>query len=172
MRRIIRGTVAALLLWTGGARAETLAEVFCHRDYHAENLVWLPDREGAARVGLLDFQDALKAARVWDLSMLLHDARRDVSPQLRAACLDRYLAAETQLDRAAFLRDFHTLGALNVCRILGVFSRLVKRDGKGRYAVFMPRMWGYLDECLAQPGLEPLAAWFERWVPRERRAAA
>lgn len=151
------------------ARGEATAEVFCHRDYHAENLIWLPGRTGAARVGMLDFQDAVLANRVWDLSMLLHDARRDVSPELRERGIARYLVANPDVDAEAFQRDFHSLGALNVCRILGVFSRLVVRDGKPRYRAFMPRMWGYLDECLAQPGLEPLAAWFDRHVPAEAR---
>lgn len=151
------------------ARGEATADVFCHRDYHAENLIWLPGRTGAARVGMLDFQDAVLANRAWDFSMLLHDARRDVSPELRARGLARYLAAAPDVDAEAFRRDFHALGALNVCRILGVFSRLVVRDGKRRYQTFMPRMWGYLAECLEQPGLEPLARWFERHVPAEVR---
>lgn len=150
-------------------RGEATAEVFCHRDYHAENLIWLPGRSGAARVGMLDFQDALLANRAWDFSMLLHDARRDVSPGLRERGLARYLAANPDVDGEAFRRDFHTLGALNVCRILGIFSRLVVRDGKPRYRSFMPRMWAYLDECLAQSGLEPLRAWFEAYVPAEAR---
>jgi aminoglycoside/choline kinase family phosphotransferase len=71
--------------------------VFCHRDYHAENLIWLPERNGAARVGMLDFQDAVLAHPAWDLSMLLHDARRTVSPEREAASLDRYLAARPEL---------------------------------------------------------------------------
>lgn len=145
--------------------AEANAEVFCHRDYHAENLIWLPDRTGPARVGLLDFQDAVRANRAWDFSMLLHDARRDVSPELRAHALNRYLAATPDVAADTFLADFHTLGALNVCRILGIFSRLVTRDGKTRYAAYMPRMWGYLDECLQRPALAPLRVWFSRHVP-------
>lgn len=144
------------------------ADVFCHRDYHAENLIWLPDRAGAARVGLLDFQDAVKAHKAWDLSMLLHDARRTVSPELEAACLERYLAA-TGLARASFLSDYHALGALNIVRILGIFARLVTRDGKPRYAAFMPRLWTYLDRCLADPALTGMKAWFDAHVPVEAR---
>ncbi len=115
------------------ARGEAGASVFCHRDYHAENLIWLPDRRGAARVGLLDFQDALRAHPAWDLSMLLHDARRDVSAEREAAVLARYLAARPEVDRDAFLADYHGLGALNIVRILGLFARLVVRDSKPRY---------------------------------------
>lgn len=152
------------------ARGEAGATVFCHRDYHAENLVWLPDRSGAARVGLLDFQDALRAHPAWDLSMLLHDARRDVSARREAACLERYFDLHPQLDRRAFQADFHSLGALNVARILGIFSRLVVRDGKPRYAAFMPRLWAYLDRCAADPALAPLKSWLDRHAPKGSRA--
>jgi hypothetical protein len=158
-------------LWTPiRQRAEDGAAVFCLRDYHAENLIWLPDRPGPARVGLLDFQDAVRAHPAWDFSMLLHDARRDVSPQIARRALDRYLAARPDVDRAQFLEDFNALGALNIVRILGIFSRLITRDGKPRYAAFMPRLWRYLDACLASPGLEGLAAWFARYIPEEARA--
>lgn len=151
------------------ARGEAGATVFCHRDFHAENLVWLPDRQGAARVGLLDFQDALKAHPAWDLSMLLHDARRDVSPALEAAALARYFASRPDVDRAQLLADFHALGALNVVRILGIFARLVVRDGKPRYAAFMPRLWGYLDRCLADRDMAGVKTWFDRHAPAGTR---
>lgn len=151
------------------AAGEAGATVFCHRDYHAENLVWLPERRGAARVGMLDFQDAVLAHPAWDLSMLLHDARRTVSPEREAACLERYLAARPELDRAAFLADYHALGALNIVRILGIFARLVTRDGKPRYADFIPRLWVYLDACLSDPALAGLKAWFDKYVPAEAR---
>ena len=152
------------------ARAVAGATVFCHRDYHAENLLWLPARAGAARVGLLDFQDALIAHPAWDLSMLLHDARRDVSADRERAVLARYLAARPGVDAEAFVADFHALGALNIARILGLFARLVARDGKPRYRAFMPRLWGYLDRCLEDPAPVGLAAWLDRHVPREARA--
>jgi aminoglycoside/choline kinase family phosphotransferase len=145
------------------------ASVFCHRDYHAEHLVWLPDRQGAARVGMLDFQDALRAHPAWDMSMLLHDARRDVSPALEVQCLDRYFALRPQTDRALFMADFHALGALNIVRIIGVFARLVTRDDKPRYLAFLPRMWAYLDRCLADPTLAPLKAWLDAHVPMDAR---
>ena len=152
------------------ARGEAGAAVFCHRDYHAKNLLWLPARRGAARTGLLDFQDALRAHPAWDLSMLLHDARRDVSPDRETAALARYLAARPDLDPEAFRADFHALGALNILRILGIFSRLVARDGKPRYRAFMPRLWRYLDRCLADPAPPGLAAWLGAHLPFESRA--
>jgi aminoglycoside/choline kinase family phosphotransferase len=151
------------------ARGAAGATVFCHRDYHAENLIWLPEREGAARVGMLDFQDALRAHPAWDMSMLLHDARREVSPELEARCLELYFALRPEVDRGRFLTDFHALGALNIVRILGVFARLVTRDGKLRYLAFMPRMWAYLDRCLADPSLAPLKAWLDARVPADAR---
>ncbi len=153
------------------ARGEAGARVFCHRDFHAENLIWLPGRAGAARVGLLDFQDAVRAHPAWDLSMLLHDARRDVSARREAAVLERYFAAQPQIDRAAFMADYHGLGALNVVRILGIFSRLIVRDHKPRYGAFMGRLWGYLDRCLTDPAPAGLAEWLARHVPAEARAA-
>ena len=151
------------------ARGAAGASVFCHRDYHAENLIWLPGRAGPARVGLLDFQDALKAHPAWDLSMLLHDARRDVSPELEAAALSRYFALRPEADRAQLLADYHALGALNIVRIIGIFARLVTRDAKPRYAAFLPRLWGYLERCLADPALADLRTWFDRHVPAESR---
>ena len=152
------------------ARAEAGASVFCHRDYHAENLIWLPDRAGPARVGLLDFQDALRAHPAWDLSMLLHDGRRDVSPARESACLERYLAARPLLDRAAFLADFHALGALNSLRILFIFARQVAGFGRPKYRAFTPRMWGYLNRCLAGSAeLVPLADWLDRNIPAAAR---
>jgi aminoglycoside/choline kinase family phosphotransferase len=151
------------------ARGAEGATVFCHRDYHAENLIWLPDRAGAARVGLLDFQDAVVAHPAWDMSMLLHDARRDISPALEARCLDRYFALRPDLDPGQFLADYHELGALNIVRIIGIFARLTTRDGKPRYEAFLPRLWGYLDRCLADPALGGLKAWFDRHVPPEAR---
>jgi aminoglycoside/choline kinase family phosphotransferase len=150
-------------------RGEAGARVFCHRDYHAENLIWLPQREGAARVGLLDFQDALKAHPAWDMSMLLHDARRDVSREIEARALARYFALRPGVDRDPFLADYYALGALNVVRILGIFARLVTRDAKPRYAAFMPRLWDYLDRCLADPAMGALKAWFDRHVPTGSR---
>ncbi|HEY5289541.1 MAG TPA: phosphotransferase [Caulobacteraceae bacterium] len=150
-------------------RGEAGASVFCHRDYHAENLLWLPGRNGSARVGLLDFQDALRAHPAWDLSMLLHDARREVSAELEARALARYFALRPGVDRESFMADFHALGALNICRILGIFARLVVRDGKPRYAAFMPRLWRYLDRCLIRHAPAGLETWLAGHVPDEVR---
>jgi N-acetylmuramate 1-kinase len=130
---------------------------FTIRDYHAENLLWLPEREGLRRVGLLDFQDAVRGWRAWDFSMLLHDARRDVSRPAHEAAIRAYLDA-TGASEAEFQRELAVLGAINSMRILGVFSRLAGRDGKARYLAFMPRMWGHLGRTLAHPALEDARA--------------
>jgi aminoglycoside/choline kinase family phosphotransferase len=152
------------------ARAEAGANAFAHRDYHAENLLWLPEREGAARVGMIDFQDALRAHPSWDLHSLLQDARRDVSPELEAEALDHYFSLRPGVDREAFMADYSALAALNEARILGIFARLIVRDGKPRYRAFMPRMWRHLERNLQQPGMEGLKAWMDRYVPKEARA--
>ncbi|WP_292023094.1 MULTISPECIES: N-acetylmuramate/N-acetylglucosamine kinase AmgK [unclassified Brevundimonas] len=146
------------------------ASVMAHRDYHAENLIWLPRRDGAARVGMIDFQDAVRAHPSWDMHSLLQDARRDVSPALEAQALDRYFALRPDVDRAAFMADYAGLAALNQGRIIGIFARLIARDGKPRYRRFLPRMWRHLNANLEQPALAPVARWFDRHVPTEVRA--
>jgi aminoglycoside/choline kinase family phosphotransferase len=151
-------------------RGETGASVFTHRDYHAQNLIWLPQRTGVARVGMVDFQDAIRAHPAWDLTHLLQDARRDVSAEMETAMLDRFLAARTGLDREAFLHDYKALAASNAARILGrVFARQVLL-GRPQYRAFMPRTWRYLERNLEDPHLAPLKAWFDRHVPPEARA--
>ncbi len=126
---------------------------FTIRDYHAENLLWLPEREGVQRVGLLDFQDAVRGWRAWDFAMLLHDARRDVSYPAHEAAIRAYLDA-CGASEAEFQRELAVLGAINAMRILGIFSRLAGRDGKQRYLAFMPREWGHLSRTLEHPALE------------------
>jgi len=166
---------AALAAWDGlwapiHSRGEAGASVFAHRDYHAENLIWLDEREGLARVGLLDFQDAVIAHPAWDLAALLQDARRDVAPELEAAMLERYLEASAYGDRAGFLADYAALATLNNVRVVGIFARLIARDGKPRYRGFLPRMWRLLDRNLAHPDLAELKTWFDRHVPPAARA--
>ncbi len=125
---------------------------FTIRDYHAENLLWLPQRQGLQQVGLLDFQDAVRGWRAWDFSMLLHDARRDVSPVAHEAAVRAYLNA-SGASEAEFDRELSVLGAINIMRILGIFARLAGRDGKTRYLSFMPRMWAHLARTLEHPAL-------------------
>ncbi|MEZ6022442.1 MAG: phosphotransferase [Hyphomonadaceae bacterium] len=130
------------------------------RDYHAENLLWLPERQGLARVGLLDFQDAVRGWRAWDFAMLLHDARRDVGAVAADAAIRAYLD-ETGSSEADFRRELAVLGALNAMRILGIFARLAGRDGKTRYLDYMPREWGHLARTLEHPALEEARAFIQ-----------
>ena len=154
-------------VWVAG---EAGASVFSHRDYHAQNLLWLPHRAGVARVGMLDFQDALKAHPAWDLLHLLQDARRDISPKLEASMLRRFLVARPELDAERFLAEYRALAASNAARILGrVFARQVML-GRPQYRAYMPRTWRYLERNLQDPALAGLRAWFDRHVPAEARA--
>lgn len=132
------------------------------RDYHAENIMLLADRS----LGLLDFQDALAGHPAYDLVSLLQDARRDVPPALEAAMIARY-AARRPHDAAAYA----LLGAQRNTKILGIFTRLWKRDGKPRYLDFQPRVWAYLERDLAHPALVRVKAWFDAHVPADKRAA-
>lgn len=147
-----------------------LGPVTVLRDYHAENVMLVEGRDGIGHFGLLDFQDAVVGHPAYDLCSVLEDARRDVSPGVERAMLDRYIAATVA--PAAFERGYWALAAQRNTRILGVFCRLWKRDGKAHYTSFQPRMWGLLERDLAQPVLEPVRAWFDRHVPPEHRAAA
>jgi len=149
------------------AAGEAGAAVMAHRDYHAENLIRLDGKTGAASVGLIDFQDAVKAHPSWDLHSLLQDARRDVSPELEALALDHYFALRPETDREAFMAAYKGLAALNEARILGIFARLIARDAKPKYAAFMPRMWAHLNANLKAPGLEAVAGWMNRHVPED-----
>lgn len=132
------------------------AEVLIQRDYHAENLLWLPERRGIARVGLLDFQDAMIGHRAYDLVSVLQDARRDVPRAVEAAMIARYIAA-TGVWAEDFETAYHVLGAQRNLRILGVFARLCLRDGKAHYIDLIPRVWAHLQRDLAHPALAPVA---------------
>ena len=150
--------------------ADGLGPVTVLRDYHAENVMLVAGRDGVAHLGLLDFQDALAGHPAYDLASVLEDARRDVSPTIERAMIDRYLAATG--GGADFEHAYWALAGQRNTRILGVFVRLWKRDGKPHYRSFQPRMWGLLERDLAAPGLEPVRAWFDDNVPPAMRAAA
>ncbi|MGH6917741.1 MAG: aminoglycoside phosphotransferase family protein [Geminicoccaceae bacterium] len=135
---------------------------FVYVDYHADNLLWLPAREGHARIGLLDFQDARIGPPAYDLVSLLEDARRDVPPDLAAAMVERYLAARPDLEPKAFRAAYALLGAQRNAKILGLFSRLARRDGKPAYLALLPRVAGHLKRDLEHPLLAPLRAWCDR----------
>ncbi len=152
-----------------------MAPVAVLRDYHAENLLWLPERTAEARVGLLDYQDLLIGHPAYDLISLIEDARRDTSAELRAAMLARYLAV-TGIDGEAFTRAAHLLAAQRNLKIIGIFVRLCRRDGKPAYLRHLPRVWAHLQRDLAHPALTPLRDWCARLPAPEpdvlRRIAA
>jgi aminoglycoside/choline kinase family phosphotransferase len=146
-----------------------LAPVTVLRDYHAENVMLVDGLEGVGHFGLLDFQDAVAGHPAYDLASVLEDARRDVPETIERAMIDRYVAATGHGE--AFGRAYWALAAQRNTRILGVFTRLWKRDGKPHYRRFQPRMWGLLERDLAQPHLAPVRAWFDANVAAEHRRA-
>ncbi|WP_047993676.1 aminoglycoside phosphotransferase family protein [Puniceibacterium sp. IMCC21224] len=131
-------------------------DVMILRDFHAENLIWLPDRSATARTGLLDFQDALAGHRAYDLASLLTDARRDVSPDTAEAAIRHYIAA-TGIAEEPFRAAIAVLGAQRNLRILGVFARLAASRGKPHYIDLIPRVWGHLMADLKHPALRDIA---------------
>ncbi len=135
------------------------------RDYHAENIMLLDD----GQQGMIDFQDALVGHPAYDLVSLLQDARRDVSPDLEAEMRGYY--QETAQPDADFDAHYALLGAQRNTKIIGIFTRLCKRDGKERYLSFLPRMWGLLERDLAHPDLAPVKHWFDTHIPVEMRNA-
>lgn len=161
-------------LWRGALDSIADSErVFVHRDYHAQNLLWLPERQGLARVGLIDFQDAVAGSRAYDLISLTEDARRDVSPELGEIAARHYLqtmqAQGTPLDEGKFRAEMAVMAAQRNTKIVGIFARLYARDGKRRYLSYLPRVWRYLERDLRHPLLTDLNAWYDRLIPLARR---
>jgi aminoglycoside/choline kinase family phosphotransferase len=140
------------------------------RDFHVDNLMRLDGREGLAACGLLDFQDALVGPVTYDLVSLFEDARRDIDPATRAEGRRRYLAAFPALDQAAFDASWACLAVQRHAKVIGIFTRLCKRDGKPTYLRHIPRVWGLLEAGLHHPGLAPVKSWFDRHIPAAKRA--
>jgi len=139
------------------------------RDYHAENIMLLGGQAGAPQ-GLIDFQDALVGHPAYDLVSLLQDARRDVPEALEGAMLAQYCAA-AGVEQQDFLADYARLGAQRNAKIVGIFTRLDRRDGKPRYLAMIPRVWAAMERDLAHPALAPVARWFDANIPAALRAA-
>jgi N-acetylmuramate 1-kinase len=150
-------------------RARRVPDTLVLRDYHVDNLMVVAGRGGLAACGLLDFQDAVIGPVSYDLVSLLEDARRDLAPGLADAMLARYLAAFPKLDPDAFRASYAILGAQRNAKIIGIFTRLCRRDGKPRYLAHIPRVWRLLEGDLAHPALAPVRTWFDRHLPPERR---
>jgi N-acetylmuramate 1-kinase len=167
---------AFVALWTPLLAAAAEADqALVLRDFHSPNLMWLPTRQGLRRVGLLDFQDAVRGPSAYDLVSLLQDARLDVPEALEAALLDRYCAArsasEQRFSGDRYRALYATLGAQRNSKILGIFARLAKRDGKRGYLTHIPRVARYLERNLAHPALAPLRDWYAREIPPADRLA-
>jgi N-acetylmuramate 1-kinase len=139
------------------------------RDFHSPNLLWLPQRSELARLGLLDFQDAVMGPPAYDVASLLQDARVDMSEETELALLGRYVRGRSgraaDFDAAQFIKIYATLAAQRASKILGIFARLDMRDGKPQYLRHLPRVWGYLQRALSHPALEALNAWYIAHVP-------
>ena len=161
-------------LWRGLLdRALAVPATWAIRDFHSPNLIWLKDRSGIARVGVIDFQDTVFGPPAYDVVSLAQDARVDVPDALEIALVSRYVRGrkgdDAAFDPAAFAESYAMMSAQRNTRLLGVFSRLNRRDGKPQYLRHLPRIWGYLGRALAHPALAEAREWFATRVPPPAR---
>jgi len=151
------------------AKPTALPKTWVLRDFHSPNLIWLGERSGIAKVGIIDFQDAVLGPAAYDLVSLLQDARIDVPEQLELALLTRYIkarhAADDTFDPAGFAETYAIMSAQRNTRLLGTFARLNRRDGKPQYLRHQPRIWTYLTRSLAHPILSGIREWYSANVP-------
>jgi N-acetylmuramate 1-kinase len=145
------------------------ADTLLLRDYHKDNLLWLPARPGVKACGLLDFQDAQRGHPSYDLVSLIEDARRDVTAAVHAACLQRYIDEAGIADAASFRTGFALMSAQRHARIIGLFVRLLRRDGKPDYLPHLPRVWRMFERSLRHEALSPLRGWVDRLLPSPLR---
>ncbi|HME20141.1 MAG TPA: phosphotransferase [Acetobacteraceae bacterium] len=143
---------------------------FVHRDFFAGNLLWLPQRSGIRRIGVLDFQGAALGHPAYDLASLLQDARRDIPPKLAEHVIAHYLDARPELDPVAFRTAYAACAAQRHLRIVGQWVRLARRDGRPGYLIHGPRTWRLLQQAVREPVAARLAAALDRWIPPDRRA--
>jgi hypothetical protein len=140
------------------------------RDFHSPNLHWLAERDGLKRLGLVDFQDALLGPPAYDLASLLQDARVDVSDEMELRLMAHYARrralADPAFDAGAFAAAYAAMGAQRATKILGIFARLDKRDGKPAYLAHLPRIERYLAKSLAHSLLQPIKLWYQAHLPR------
>jgi tRNA threonylcarbamoyl adenosine modification protein YjeE len=150
-------------------KAEIAWKTWVIRDFHSPNLIWLDERAELAKVGIIDFQDAVLGPEAYDLVSLLQDARIDVPETFELAMLTRYikarLASEDAFDPAAFAELYAVMSAQRNTRLLGTFARLNRRDGKPQYLKHQPRIWTYLNRSLDHPALSGVRAWYAAHVP-------
>jgi len=150
-------------------KAAAMPKTWVMRDFHSPNLIWLGERSGISKVGIIDFQDAVLGPAAYDLVSLLQDARIDVPEALELALLTRYIkarhAADDSFDPAGFAEIYAIMSAQRNTRLLGTFARLNRRDGKPQYLRHQPRIWTYLSRSLAHPVLSGLREWYAANVP-------
>lgn len=144
-------------------------ETLVLRDYHVDNLMWLPNRNGTERCGLLDFQDAVVGARAYDVMSLIEDARRDIPDLIREEMISRYLDALPEVSSTALRRDIAILGAGRHAKVIGIFTRLSERDSKSQYLHHVSRVWRLLERDLMHPAMSDVADWFNQNVPHDLR---
>jgi len=151
------------------SKPASAARTWALRDFHSPNLIWLDERPGTARVGIIDFQDAVLGPAAYDLVSLLQDARVDVPEQLELALLTRYIkarrASDDSFDPAGFAELYAIMSTQRNTRLLGTFARLNRRDGKPQYLRHQPRIWTYLNRSLAHPMLSGAREWYSANVP-------
>ena len=135
------------------------------RDFHSPNIIWREHETGLKRIGLIDFQDAMIGPTAYDVASLTQDARVTVEPALTAQMLEAYIAARQAngtFDKDTFMRDWHIMSAQRNCKLVGIWVRLMQRDGKPGYMKHMPRTFAYLETALTHPALAPLKDWCAR----------
>ncbi|MES5101074.1 tRNA (adenosine(37)-N6)-threonylcarbamoyltransferase complex ATPase subunit type 1 TsaE [Agrobacterium sp. BA1120] len=134
------------------------------RDFHSPNIIWQADKSGIQRVGIIDFQDAMIGPTAYDLASIIQDARVTISPELQTRLMAHYLDMRRKnpaFDEKAFVKAFAIMAAQRNCKLVGIWVRLMKRDGKPHYMKHMPRTFSYLRSALEHPDLGPLRDWFE-----------
>ena len=144
-------------------------ETLVLRDFHADNLMWLPSREGIRKCGLLDYQDAVRGLPAYDLMSLLEDARRDLKPGMASDLLDYYYTSLPKFDRSQFNKVYAVLSAQRHCKVIGIFSRLAIRDRKYNYLTHIPRCWSLLERVCCFPELKILDDWLNAHIPPQKR---
>ncbi len=148
--------------------ARSVPDTIVLRDFHVDNLMLL-NRPGLKACGLLDFQDAVAGPVTYDPMSLLEDARRDIDTGLIAAMKERYLARFPSLNRAAFEASWAVMAAQRHAKVIGIFTRLCKRDGKPIYLGHIPRVWRLLEQACAHPALAEIRAWLDTHIPQDKR---
>lgn len=148
--------------------ARAVPDTLVLRDFHVDNLMLL-DRPGLGACGLLDFQDAVSGPLTYDPMSLLEDARRDIDPAMIERMKARYLARLPHVEAEAFAASWAVLAAQRHAKVIGIFTRLCKRDGKAGYLIHIPRLWRLLEQSLTHPALAGIKDWLDTHIPKQQR---